>query len=306
MFISNDYKNFENIEIYEEFNYDKCHNGGLIYHKEGVYDNITTYDKKMFYPSIMASDDFEFPTKKGTMNNIFNIPKIGDFSYGIYNIEVKSNDENFNKIFAFSKNNYYTHYSLNFVKYYNKEYNDSIELTLLSNKYLSYKKSSLIKSSKVFNYWYTTLKKFRNELPKNKLLKRMASSAWGELQSKNLITKTEKEIESIDYGKKLNIDQNQFYLKDYYIKNNGEELYYLIDLSKPIYKYQLRLKSFLTSYTRNMMALIALKNIDNVVRIQIDSITYDIQIKINEMEFIKEEEKSGNNFEVKGNLLIKL
>jgi hypothetical protein len=96
-------------------------------------------------------------------------------------------------------------------------------------------------------------------------------------------------------------------LKNYYTKNNEDDLYYLIDLTKPIYKYQLRLKPFLTSYCRRVMAVIALNNINNVVRIQTDSITYNKAIEINgEFEFIKEGDKCGSNFEVVGNSLLQL
>ena len=89
--MSKDYKNFENIELYEEIFYDKCNNGGLTYHKNGVYANVITYDKRMFYPSIMGSQFFEFPTTKGEICNIWKIPK-NKFIYGIYNVRIKSND----------------------------------------------------------------------------------------------------------------------------------------------------------------------------------------------------------------------
>jgi len=54
------------------------------------------------------------------------------------------------------------------------------------------------------------------------------------------------------------------------------------------------------------MALIALKNINNVVRIQTDSITYDKSVDINEYLFIKEIDKSNIKAEIKGNSLIKI
>ena len=303
--LSKEYKNFENIELYEEVFYDKCNNGGLTFHEYGIYDHVTTYDKKMFYPSIMGSKYFEFPTSKGEICNIWKIPK-NKFIYGIYNVRIESNDENFNKIFAFSKENYYTHFSLNFVCYYNKKLGGNIKLNLLSNSCLKYKHEQfMIQSSKVFQFWYKTLKKYREEFPKNKILKKLASTAWGELQSKNVIIKTQEEIENenINYGRELDVDKNKYYLKKYEIKNDIE-IYKLIDLTKPIYKFQFRLKSFLTSYARTQMALIALKNINNVIRIQTDSITYNIPIEINEFQFIKENVKSDCKAEVKSNSLI--
>ena len=113
----------------------------------------------MFYPSIMGSQYFEFPTTKGEICNIWKIPK-NKFIYGIYNIRIESNDEKFNKVFTFSRDNYYTHFSLNFVYYYNKKLGGNINLTLLSNTCLKYKHQKfMIQSSKVFSFWYTTFKK---------------------------------------------------------------------------------------------------------------------------------------------------
>ena len=74
-------------------------------------------------------------------------------SCGIYHVEVKSNEERFNKIFS---DNYYIHFSLNFImNVYNMHHNGNFNLTLLSNKCLKYKdKTKIIKSSKVFSQWY--------------------------------------------------------------------------------------------------------------------------------------------------------
>ena len=54
------------------------------------------------------------------------------------------------------------------------------------------------------------------------------------------------------------------------------------------------------------MALIALKNIDNVVRIKTDSISYNIKVEINEYNFVEEDDKSNIKAEIKGNSLIKI
>jgi len=108
----------DNITLDEEQYYKKCNNGGLTYHNEGIYETITTYDKTNFYASLLGSQFFKFPIKEGKIYNINKIPTT-PFIYGIYNVMVESNDRNFNKVFAFSKDNHYTHFSLNFVKYYN-------------------------------------------------------------------------------------------------------------------------------------------------------------------------------------------
>ena len=303
-----DFSKFEPIELLEDQYFDKCNNGGLIYHKDGVYDNVVTFDKKQFYPSVLGNQLFTFPISKGEECNIFKIPKCG-FSYGIYNVQVVSNDDRFNKIFSYSKDNHYTHTTLNFVmNIYNKYHGGNVKLTLLSNKCLKYKdKSKIIESSQVFSKWYHASVDLKTKYPSNKLIKKMFSTAWGELQSKNVIVKSEDqiEIENIDYGQSLDVNENRYYLKKFFMQDI-QEFNQLIDLPKPLYKHQLRLKPFLTSFARKIMMLLALKNIDNVIRVMTDSITYDADLEINEYLFIKEKAKSNIRAEIKGNSLIKL
>ena len=95
-------------------------------------------------------------------------------------------------VFAFSKDNHYTHYSLNFVLLYNKQFGGEIQMEILSDQALIY--NDLIDSSDVFYSWYNVLWKLKKELPTNKIIKKLASSAWGELQNKKNIWKTEEAI----------------------------------------------------------------------------------------------------------------
>ena len=95
-------------------------------------------------------------------------------------------------IFAFSKDNHYSHYSVNFVLYYNKYSGGTIEIEYMSNQALMY--NDLIDGYDVFCTLYTILWRLKKELPNNKLIKKFGSFAWGELQSKINIWKTEEEI----------------------------------------------------------------------------------------------------------------
>ena len=67
----------------------------------------------------------------------------------------------------------------------------------------------------------------------------------------------------------------------------------MINLKKDIYEFQFRLKAFLTDFGRVKIAKIALQNINNVVRIQTDSITYDEKIVLNINGFVIDEKKTG-------------
>ena len=67
----------------------------------------------------------------------------------------------------------------------------------------------------------------------------------------------------------------------------------MINLKTNIYEYQFRLKAFLTDFGRVKIAKIALQNIDNVVRIQTDSITFDSPIILTIYNFAIDEKKTG-------------
>ena len=197
-------------------------------------------------------------------------------------------------VFAFSKDNHYTHYSLNFVLLYNKEYGGNIEMEILSNQALIY--DDLIDSSDIFYSWYNVLWKLKKEFPSNKIIKKLASSAWGEISNKKNIWKTEDDIisEKLDIGFGYDTD---YHIQEIRAKPTGDE-YRLINLKTNIYEYQFRLKSFLTDFGRVKIAKIALQNIDNVVRIQTDSITFDQPIVLTINNFAIDDKKTWK-FEIK-------
>ena len=72
-----------------------------------------------------ATDYYYTPIKKGKITKLTEILK--KFKFGIQNIKIILDDENFNKVFSLSKDNHYAHYSLNFVLNYN-ETHDKTEL----------------------------------------------------------------------------------------------------------------------------------------------------------------------------------
>lgn len=290
-FINKKYVDFEPITIQEETYFNKTYRGGQSYGYPGIYD-CTTYDFKFFYPSILGSTEFQIATTEGQIKEIkTTIPK--KFKYGIYNVKITSEDEYFNMVFAFSKDNHYTHYSLNFVLQYNKEYGGEIQMEILSNQALIY--DDLIDSCDIFYTWYNILWKLKKEFPSNKIIKKLASSAWGEIQCKKNIWKTEEQIidEKLDIGFGY---ENNYHVEEIRAKPEGD-IYRLVNLKTNIYEFQLRLKAFLTDFGRIKIAKIALQNIDNVVRIQTDSITFDKPINLTINNFAIDEKKTGK-FEI--------
>ncbi len=114
---------------------------------------------------------------------------------------------------------------------------------------------------------------------------------WGELQNKKNIWKTEEAI--IDEKLDISFDYDaEYHIEEIRVKSTGDE-YRLVNLKTNIYEYQFRLKAFLTDFGRVKIALIALQNIDNVVRIQTDSITFDSPIVLNINNFAIDDKKCG-------------
>ena len=159
----------------------------------------------------------------------------------------------------------------------------------MSNQALIY--NDLIDGCDVFCTWYTILWRLKKELPNNKLIKKLGSSAWGELQSKKNIWKTEDEIndEKLDIGFEYD---NDYHIEEIRQKPSGD-VYRLSNLKKNMYEHQFRLKAFLTDFGRVKIAKIALQNINNVVRIQTDSITYNEPIVLNINGFVIDDKKTG-------------
>ena len=79
--IKKEHLNFEPITVLEESYFNKTYKGGLSFGYPGVHQ-CTTYDFKFFYPSILASTEFQIATTVGIVKEIKTaFPK--GFKYGI-------------------------------------------------------------------------------------------------------------------------------------------------------------------------------------------------------------------------------
>ncbi|RQM20336.1 hypothetical protein B5M09_007875 [Aphanomyces astaci] len=226
----------DTITLVEADWYAKTNCAGLMYNQPGTYDEVTTYDRKMFYPSTLGrttdnpAHRLEFPTKAGKVGKISKIPSAG-FAYAIYHVKVESNgDKRFEKLFAFSKHDHYTHTSLNFVlNVYNKHHGGNIQLTLIGNTCLKYDKKDLIESSSVFRNWFSILQKFKLKFPKNKLVKHLSSSAWGHLVSTNTIIKPFDDVDPDEYSTDINDTDARYYLREVVGQSSGFMFLKLVD-----------------------------------------------------------------------------
>lgn len=301
--------------------FNKTYNGGLNKCLKGEY-NCIGYDFKMAYPSILASQ-IEIEGEKREFYTAYysSIPKINKelptkLHYGIYHCAITSNNDDFNNLFQFNTDNYYTHYDILFCRKYKKEFGIKIKLIMDEEpNALVYRENKITNSSNIFYNWYNLLLKLKTEHPTNGLIKMLSSSIWGYLSKTNKRYYSEEEIVNnnfkCDYDDSENIDY--LMLREYEDIENGKTNYQMINKSKPYCK-NYRFKSFITSFMRCLIYEIAIKiNIKAVVRINTDNITFNKDLLTDEQldklklispQFIQEQKTTGkfiihnvNNFE---------
>ena len=116
------------------------------------------------------------------------------------------------------------------------------------------------------------------------MIKHLLSSLWGTLSQSNNIFKTWDEIEQ--EGLKIGIGSGYDYkIIDY----RAEKDYYKLQCMAQPYRHNLRLKSFLTAYGRVKITEVALSNLDGCIRIHTDGIVFNMKMKDNTMNLIKQD-----------------
>jgi len=275
------YEHFDDIDGIEYQWIESCNNAGLTYCDKGKHQ-CYGYDYSSQYPSILNTEHFHIPTKRGKQQTIKELPDYPELGY--YKVKITSDDKRFKKVFRFSDQHVYTNMSIIFAKRCQK-LGHVVNIKLVdcdNNAYIYGKldkvgedKTGVIKCSKVFHGWYKHLFALKNKFPKNKLVKMMMSSLWGRLCEYNRRFKTEDEL--INYDATLRYDINH----EYYIRNithnkkKDTEFYELINTKRPYYYNIARIKPFLISKSRELTGAIAIQYIDDVVRIHTDNITFN-------------------------------
>jgi len=285
------YESHDSITAIEGKWSDMCNNGGLMYCDKGIHESFG-YDGKNFYASILGSDDFKFPSKQGNEINLTELPaNFDELKYGYYKVSITSQDEHFKKVFAFSQHHVYTNTSLKQAKKFQKHFNVNIKLFQNGkpNAYI-YSDDCIVSSSCIFGKWYRVLNQVKHMYPKNKLIKHLQSSLWGHISRASRINKTYEEIqkEGLIIGRTDKAD----YLIEDHLMFNDKEYYILIDRLNP-YKYNLRLKSFVTAFGRNIMSQVAMLSLDNVVRIQTDGVVFKKTVHMTDTTFVPEAKTTG-------------
>jgi hypothetical protein len=290
-FCKGKYEHHEKINRDEVKQFKQNRNGGLEYCGEpGTYDSYA-YDYTSFFPRLMADKKFKIPTKAGEHKLLKKLPKRNKIEYGFYRVKITSNDNDVRKCLAYSPNNTYTHITLKFAIKLSKRFDINFELIQdgETNAYI-YNKEDLVTGNEIFGDWFEKLSVLKTEYPKNRLVKHLLSSLWGHLSQAKELNKTEQELidGKYDWGC---TDEYEWEIIDYVELSNRS--YYKLCNTKNTYKYNIRLMPFLHAYSRNEIAKIALKDIDNVIRIHTDCVVFKKDPNFDIPGLLREAKSSG-------------
>lgn len=269
------------IDKIEESYFRKCNNSGIIYEEFETKTPVKCYERDMkhFYPSLLGEKSYklEIPINKGREIKISKLDK-NKIQYGIYNVKISCPNSDIKKVFSFSKEHYYTHYSLIHAFELKEKYFNDLEIELITDgEYNAYVYDELIKSSDIFEGWLKNIVELKNLYPKNFICKKLASSLWGTLCQYKKIEYNLKTIEKKDLDTGRDFEECNYLIDDIRHDYKTEKNYYtLINTHDSyIHKYA-RLKSFLTSLGRHQISKrICYYGIQNVYRVYIDGVVFN-------------------------------
>lgn len=244
--------------------------GALIW-AEVFEGELYKYDVKSLYPFLMTLSTLKFPIKRGEFQKL---DKFGEFfQYGFYRCKIsKSDDDNINKLFRFSKSNYYTSISLDHAKTL------GLQIELIQDdqpNFLYYSRDKLITFNEVFkpyiDFMFTLKEK---NVEKSKFI---LNILWGAL------CEVEKKKYYCDIDKIINIEDDEeiFEIRPY---KNNEDID-IISTHKNYKRYKTnyaRLNPFLVSQGRKHMSNILYPIRESVKRIQTDGFLSTVKLHQNQ------------------------
>lgn len=273
------YQYIEHPDLIESKWMEANYNGGLQYCNNPQTVQSYSYDYKSHYPTCLIDRDFYISSKRGsevTLNNI-NIDELY-MGFGYFRCKIICTDPNIKKVFSFSPNHIYTDIIIMFAYELKTKFNISIELIQdgKPNAYV-YDADDLIETRNIFIKHNHQLSELRKKHPKNRLFKYCLSSLWGSICQANKKTKTELQL------KEQNIDYDYFdaeyIIKDIGYNADGSEYFEIINQAQPYLHNLSRIKAYLASFTRIKTARLAIKNLNKVIRIHTDCVTFSEPLK---------------------------
>jgi hypothetical protein len=158
------------------------------------------------------------------------------------------------------------------------------------NAYI-YEAEDLIQTRNIFIKHNHQLTELRKKHPKNRLFKYSLSSLWGCLCQANKKTRTEAQL------KEQNIDYDYFdaeyIIKDVCYNADGTEYLQIVNQAQPYLHNLARIKAYLSAFTRIKTARLALKNLNKVIRIHTDCVTFSEPLKYCENGLCIENKSTG-------------
>ena len=270
--------------------FQKCFNGGLSYCTPGIHE-CYGFDFSGFYPSLLADMELMIPNKPGKESTFTKLPQGKKLKPGFYRVKITCNVENFKKIFAFSRDDIYTHTSLQYAMKHKKEFNVSINLIIddQPNAYI-YRTKDMEPCGGIFGKWHERLICLKKEFPKNKLIKHLTSSLWGHLTQYNKMNKTVEELDDGKYDWGIT-DAREWKIVKHTIYD--DRAYYTVASTTDPFKYALRIMPFLLAHARNKVGDVVLKDIDHVVRVYSDNVTFNRNIEVGIPNMLPEGKTTG-------------
>jgi hypothetical protein len=289
-YCKNKYEHHDPIEYLESTWMESCHNGGLTFCKEeGDYESYG-YDFSSFFPRILSSKEFLIPDKQGDEYYYKKLPK--KIKLGFYRCKITSTNPDVKKIFSFSKKDTYTSTSLSFAIQHKEQFNINIEM-IIDDKPNAYIYESYVTGDSIFGLWFDRLfNHFKKRNPKNKLVKGLLSQVWGQICQKNLKRISYDDMIEQNLSVSLTGENSEYKILNIENVDSENEYYELQNVQLP-YKYNLRIKCFLLSYSRNKIANIALRDINNVIRIQTDNVVFKKEQNFNDVPDLTLENKTS-------------
>lgn len=269
--------------------FEKCANNAVMYLKQ---DNIEvqcwSYDRKLAYANLLGSS-LQIPTRRGKLETLKELPKV--IKVGFYHIKITYADTDFLKCFVISKSNWYVDISLQFALELKDQFGLTFELIEdeQPNAYL-YDEDDITPISAMSKNWLIKVKALKAKYPKNPYIKQLASGTWGVINQRNTLHHTADEInkKGLDFG----LTDDHQYMQIGRFEKYGEDYYKMVN-TQMAYKYQIRLKPWITAQARNDIGRLALKHINNVIRIQTDSISFDKDIELKDENYAVEAKTTG-------------
>lgn len=288
-------KKHDKFTVDEYLNMERSCNGALYYMNEKYVNKPVqcySYDKKLFYVNIFVSD-LKIPTKAGQWTTLKDLPKrTKDIKYGFYRVKITCANPDIYKVFSFSKYNVYLDISLKRAMKLRKVFDIKIELIQdgKNNAYI-YDDEDMVFLKDIAHKWHEKITKLREKFPDNPYVKFLGNTAWSSMNKRKTKWVSYETLDTLDVTNSLNLE-SEYKLINTKLKKDGTKMYEVLNTSDP-YHYNIRLKTWITAKARDIMCEIALKNLDKVVRVQTDSITFNAEIENDDKMFVLEKKTTG-------------